>query len=102
MKNIILLSIIGLILIGSFGCKYMKENNLDKPNFEERRDMQMNEETKNKTISFFEHTTNLDEIKTYCEENRMNCAYYCREINSEHEICETLPKQGERPFNQNQ
>ena len=56
----------------------------------EFQQMQLTDEQIENVKIFFQNTANLDEIKTYCDNNRMECFYYCREINSNHEICSQL------------
>ncbi len=51
---------------------------------------QMSEETKNQVTAFFNQTSDISEIKAYCDQNRGNCIYYCRNINKDHEICKDL------------
>lgn len=79
--------IIGLILGGIGG--FIISNNLYKRDFR-GGNLQISEETKNSIISFFESTSDTNEINSYCEQNRNYCFYYCREINPEHEICSQI------------
>lgn len=92
--------VIGLIIGGIAG--YLIANNIHgtgigKGNF------QINEETKTSIISFFENTSDMNEINAYCEQNRNYCFYYCMNINPNHDICSELmnPQNlGGQPWNQ--
>jgi len=44
----------------------------------------------NDLTSFFNSNYTSGEIKSYCEQNRMNCMYYCRNINQDNEICKNM------------
>jgi len=50
----------------------------------------LSEEDKYSTVNFFNSTSSIEEINNYCENNRMNCMYYCREINPQNEVCKKL------------
>jgi hypothetical protein len=78
---------IGLILGGAAG--YIIKGNIPRNNFG-RNNFQIDENTKSDIISFFDNTSDMNEITEYCDENRFYCMYYCREINPEHEICSTI------------
>lgn len=80
--------ITGLIIGGVGG--YALHNSIGRSFIQGRGNFQIDEETKTKITSFFDSTSNMDEIKSYCEQNRMYCAYYCRNINPNHEICKEL------------
>jgi len=60
--------------------------------------MQLDDVTKNKIISFFENTSDLEDIKSYFEENRFHCGYYCREVNQDHKVCDLLQRLINRSF----
>ncbi|MBS3172533.1 hypothetical protein J4438_03060 [Candidatus Woesearchaeota archaeon] len=66
-------------------------------NFGERPNFNLDDTVKNDTIYFFDSTSNIDEIRNYCEENRPNCGFYCMEINPNHEICSQMQKPGVQP-----
>ena len=87
MNKIITGLFIGVILLGIAGCTSSKP---DRPDFTERDNFQIDEETKSQILSFFEETSDLDEINSYCEENMMHCGYYCMEINPDYEICNQI------------
>ena len=80
--------VIGLIIGGVGG--YIITNNFHRAGFQGRGNFQINEETKNKISSFFENKSDMNEIKSYCDQNRMYCVYYCTNINQNHEICTEL------------
>jgi len=60
---------------------------------------QFDNATKQEVIDFFDNTNDINEIMSYCEQNRMNCFYYCTDINSEHEVCDNImiPNNGGPP-----
>ena len=41
-------------------------------------------------ISFFQSTTDSNEIESYCQSNRMYCMYYCINFDSGNEICNQM------------
>lgn len=80
--------VIGIVLGGIGG--YLVANNIHRIAFPGRGNFQIDENTKNQITSFFQGTSDINEIRSYCDQNRMNCFYYCREINPEHEICSEI------------
>lgn len=89
MKNLIIGLVIGLILGGIIGC--LIGVNLTRNSFSRRDNFQLDEKTKNEISSFFESTTDISIIESYCNQNRFNCMYYCRSVNPNHEICSQMP-----------
>lgn len=100
MNKILIGLIFVFILVSISGC-----TSIDKKDFREgsnfcegdfrgfnrnKTDFQIDEDTKNKVVSLFEVTQDLDKIKDFCDQNKVGCFYYCREINSEHEFCSNL------------
>ena len=94
-SNTLLIGAVIVLLISNlfFGYMFFFHNNRlgsgFKGNFPQ---MQLSDEQIQSITSFFESTTNIDDITSYCnnQENRMLCFYYCREINSSHEYCYQL------------
>lgn len=93
MKNITITLFLLLVVFILDSCS----SDLNRPNmdrFGEGRNfnesLEINEEIQSEIISFFESTNNLDEIIQYCEDNKMYCMYYCREINPEHNVCDEM------------
>lgn len=94
MKNTNTLVIVVLILlvISNLFFGYMFFFHKNGPNFN-RGDfpqMQLTDEQIQSVTSFFENTSDTNEITDYCNNNRMECFYYCRTINPDHEICSQL------------
>jgi hypothetical protein len=58
----------------------------------------LNETQINELTSFFNSNHTSGEINSYCEQNRMNCMYYCKNINQNNEICKnmTMPSGGQQ------
>lgn len=96
MKKLIIGILIGLVIgviIGYFSYGLInKPNNFSNNRFSGGNNFQIDENTKQEIISFFDSTEDINEINSYCEENRMNCVYYCGNVNSEHEICSSLER----------
>jgi len=88
MKNLIVGLIVGLVLGGIIG--YLVGTNLHRNNFMRNPNLHIDEVTIDQISSFFENTSDINEIRSYCDENRMYCMYYCRDMNQDHEICEEL------------
>jgi len=88
MKNLIIGILIGLILGGIVG--YFICNNSRRVTPFRNQNFQIDEDTKKQIYFFFENTTDIDEIRSYCENNRINCFYYCKNINQNHVICSEL------------
>ena len=94
-NNTLLIGIVILLLISNlfFGYMFFFHNNRPGAGFRGNfQQMQLSDEQRQSITSFFESTTNIDDITSYCnnQENRMLCFYYCREINSNHEYCSQL------------
>ena len=90
--------IIGLALGGAGG--YIISNNFRSANFGMRGSFQISEETKSSIVSFFDAASDMNEVTSYCNQNRMYCSYYCREINPEHEICSQIQMPANRSMRQ--
>lgn len=103
-NNTLLIGAVIVLLISNLFFGYMFFFHNKRPGAGFRGDfpqMQLSDEQIQSVTSFFESTTDIDEITNYCnnQENRMLCFYYCREINSAHAYCSQL-MQG-RPDSQN-
>jgi hypothetical protein len=87
---------IGLV-IGA-GATYLifssSHNNFNKGNFGPMESFQINDSIKEEIASFFESSPAQEQIDDYCRQNMMYCTYYCRNIDSENEICATINSQG--------
>ena len=119
MKTIMILLVIGGIAISIyfitdtneflFRNKNKTNVNSDLPeNFERKRPQnleggrlegmqKLTEEQILEVQEFFNSNPDNGEIKSYCQENRMYCGYYCTQINPNHEYCENMSSQ--RSFN---
>ncbi len=89
--------LVGLIVGGAAG--YRVANNIRKAGFG-IGNFQIDEETKASILSFFNNASDINEIRSYCGENRNYCFYYCSSINQNHDICSELMNQGGQPWNQ--
>jgi hypothetical protein len=87
-------SLIFLIIGGVAG--YFIGENSSKGNFKQgdmifpNNGPKMNDSVKAEITSFFESTSDTEEINNYCQENPMYCMEYCRNINPSDDICEEL------------
>jgi len=93
-NNNTLIIIIVVLLVASnlfFGYMFFFHNNRSGQGFRGNfQQMQLSDSQIQNVTSFFESTTDINEITDYCENNRMECFYYCRQINSNHEYCSQL------------
>ncbi len=93
MKKLITGILIGLLVGGIGGYFAYGAINEPRSDFMQQgipQGIQIDERAKQETISFFEGTTDTASIDFYCLQNRINCVYYCTEINSELEVCNGL------------
>jgi hypothetical protein len=84
--------IIGLVLgliIGGIG-SYFIHNSTNRNFMQGRGNFQIDDKTKNEITSFFNSTSDINTIISYCGQNRVNCAYYCRNINPNSGICKEI------------
>jgi len=96
--NTLLIIVVIFLLISNlfFGYMFFFHKSGPKFNRGDFSQMQLTDEQINNVKTFFESNTDINEITNYCEDNRMECFYYCREINSSHEYCSQL-MQGRPP-----
>ena len=95
-KNVLLILLVVLLLMSNFFFGYMLLKPKYAPDF--RRDfnrgdfqqMQLTDEQIQSVTSFFDSTTDTTKINNYCEQNRMECFYYCRNINTNNQYCSQL------------
>lgn len=87
-KGIIIGLILGLIIGGTAG--YFIHNRINRNFMPGRGDFRIDDKTKNDITSFFNSTSDTNEINSYCEQNMANCFYYCRSINPNNEICNEI------------
>jgi hypothetical protein len=87
--------IIGLIIGGAISYLIFNGQRGPRGNF---NNFQLNETQINELTSFFNSNHTSGEINSYCEQNRMNCMYYCKNINQNNEICKnmTMPPGGQQ------
>ncbi|MBU0959286.1 MAG: hypothetical protein KKB31_05065 [Nanoarchaeota archaeon] len=94
-NNTLLIGIVVLLLLSNLFFGYMFFFHSNDPRQGVRGDfpqMELSDAQIQSVTSFFEGTTDINEITTYCDnqENRMLCFYYCRQIDSDHEYCSQL------------
>ena len=89
-SNTILIVAVVILLISNLFFGYMLLKPKRGPDMRGFPQMQLTDEQIQEVTSFFNSTTDINEIKDYCDSNRMNCFYYCRSINPDHEICSQL------------
>jgi len=89
--GIVIIALIGYIFLNNHGGENSANKNFrNSPPFGNMQNFSLNDTDKNSTIQFFSNSPNINDSKTYCTENRANCFYYCREINSSNEICSQI------------
>ena len=85
-KGIIIGLVIGLVLGAVAGYilhNYIGRNfNLGRGSFQQLTQSQIDE-----LNSFFATNPDATSVDSYCQQNRMNCIYYCRTINPSNEMC---------------
>ena len=77
--------IIGLVIGGS--ATYLILNNFRNHSFAKGGNFNLDENTKNQITSFFESSPSQTQLDDYCNQNRMYCIYYCRQVNPSSELC---------------
>jgi len=87
-KGIIIGLILGLI-IGALS-RYIVHNVINRNFIPGRGNFQIDENAKTEITAFFDSTSDMTEINSYCNQNRMYCSYYCRSINPVNEICNQI------------
>lgn len=91
--NTLLIVVVILLAISNLFFGYMFFFHKNTPNFiggVQQMQIQLTDEQIQSVTSFFENTSDTNEITDYCNNNRMECFYYCRTINPDHEICSQL------------
>lgn len=88
-KSILLLIGAGLILV-VIGIAYfvIQTGSRQGEAFRGGGNFSIDEEKLNQTIDFFAGHPSTDDLRNYCEQNRMNCAYYCRQVDPQNGACE--------------
>jgi hypothetical protein len=82
--------IVVIIIIGAvIGFLYYKGFFYPKGRFR-GRNLQLNQSQIDDVTSFFSSNPGSDQIQSYCQENRENCFYYCRNINENMNYCEQM------------
>jgi hypothetical protein len=93
--------LIGLVVGGS--ASYFIFNN-HRSNFPRDGNFQPNlsESQIKELTSFFNENHTPEEVSSYCEQNMMNCFYYCKNMNQSKEICGNMTNMpaGGRGWNQ--
>ena len=56
--------------------------------------MELTDEEISDVTSFFQSTTDSEEIESYCQSNSMYCMYYCMNVDSTSEACNQLQPSG--------
>ncbi len=95
MKNtntILIIAVVVLLMSNLFfGYMFFFHKNVPGPGFRGNfQQMQLTDEQIQSVTSFFENTPDINEITDHCNNNRMECFYYCRNINPNHEYCSQL------------
>ncbi|VVB83781.1 Uncharacterised protein [uncultured archaeon] len=99
-NNLVLIILVGALLISNIFFGYMLFFHKNNPNPNGFQNMQLTDAQKQSVTSFFESTTDTAKITDYCNQNKMECFYYCREVNSGNTYCSQLMQN--RPTSQPQ
>lgn len=86
-SNVILIVLVGILLASNLFFGYMLFFHNNRPNFQ---NMQITDAQKQSVTSFFDSTTDTTKLTDYCNQNRMECFYYCRTINPSNSFCSQL------------
>ncbi len=98
-KTILIILVVILITTNViFGYLVFRNPRQKMGDFPKGMAMELSQEEIDSITSFFESTDDLNEIEDYCENNRMNCAYYCMNVDSSNEICSQMGPGGDRSF----
>lgn len=82
---VLILIILGYLYFTGFSKDDFRENHGNP-----ERNLQLTDSQINEVTSFFDSNPTSQQIQDYCEKDRMNCAYYCRNINSDNDYCKQL------------
>jgi hypothetical protein len=93
-SKIIIFSVVFLVIGGVGGYligEHSSKSNFRGENFNFPNDnFQINESVKSEITSFFESTSDTEDINNYCQNNPRYCMEYCRTINPSDTRCEEL------------
>ncbi len=89
---ITVMGLAGYIFLGHHERGDFKYEDFRRPPFRSMQNFSLNDEMKNAVITFFDSSPTIEGVKAYCEQNKMNCFYYCREVNPQYENCNELIK----------
>jgi hypothetical protein len=87
-NNTILIILVGILVISNLFFGYMLFFHRSRP--QGFQNVQLTDEQKQSVTSFFSSTTDTTKITDYCNQNRMECFYYCRTINPSNTFCSQL------------
>src|SRR4030043_2458969 len=88
--NTLLIVIVILLLISNLFFGYMFFFHKNTPDFRGFQQMQLTDSQIKSVTSFFESTSDINKITDYCNSNRAECFYYCRQVNPNHDFCSQL------------
>lgn len=89
-SNLILIVLVVVLLMSNLFFGYMLFFHKSRPNFQGFQNIQLTDEQKQSVTSFFSSTTDTTKMTDYCSQNRMECFYYCRNINPNNTFCSQL------------
>lgn len=81
---IVAVVILSLFLIPGLGMRRLLFGGFPGGNFT------LDENQINEVSGVFENAGTSEDIAEYCSEHRMECGYYCRNVNPDHEYCSNL------------
>lgn len=96
-KNIGIIIVVAVIVLigGLFYFFYHSSNPVNSQsgrfgNGRGMRNFTLSQEQINNVTTFFGSNPSIIDINSYCSNNRMNCFYYCRIIDSNNDYCKTM------------
>jgi hypothetical protein len=89
-NNTILIILVVILSLGNLFFGYMFFFHKNVPNRQGFANMQITDAQKQEVTSFFDSTTDTTQIANYCNQNRIECFYYCRTINPTNSYCSQL------------
>lgn len=93
-SNNLLIVLVALLLLSNMFFGYMFFFHKPKPDFQGRMpQIQLSDDEINAIESFFNSNPSAEEITDYCNNNRMNCAYYCMNIDQNNDFCSQMMQQ---------
>ena len=91
-RNVLLIGVVLflLVIIVIMHIQYAVLFKDSQKGFAQRQEMKLNETQIKEVAQLFNGSVNLTEIKDYCHKERGSCIYYCRNLNVNNSLCESV------------